>query len=108
MAMIRQAIFVRHHADHFVALNLGLERTADPAVAAGGNDGAFALPLIACADTSRAQDATGGIEAEIRIGGVNLEREMIAAAVVITDVLEAHHSRHFVQFAFAASLALKR
>ena len=43
--MIRFAVLVRHHADHFVALHLGLERAADAAVGAGGDDAVLALAL---------------------------------------------------------------
>jgi hypothetical protein len=37
MAPVRLAVLPRHHADQIVALQFGLERTADPAIGAGGH-----------------------------------------------------------------------
>src|SRR5262249_55481160 len=38
VAVVRLAVFVRHHPHHALALHLGAERAADAAVGAGGND----------------------------------------------------------------------
>ena len=43
MAVVRFAVLERNHADHFVALHLRFERTADAAISAGGDDGVFPL-----------------------------------------------------------------
>ena len=43
MAVVRFAILIRQHADHFVALHLGLERAAHAAIGAGSDDAVFAL-----------------------------------------------------------------
>ena len=43
MAHVRLAVLVRHHAHHFIALDLGLERTAHAAIGAGGGDALFRL-----------------------------------------------------------------
>src|SRR5262249_3369862 len=41
MAVVRHAVFVRHHANHFIAPDFSLERASHPAVAAGSNHGAL-------------------------------------------------------------------
>ena len=46
MAMIGEAILIRHHPDDFVARSLGLEGTADPAIAAGGDNRAIGAALL--------------------------------------------------------------
>ncbi len=161
MAVIGEAVLIRHHADDFVALDLGLEGTADAAITAGGDNraigaallehrlfhqrvgraglhagaagdafgvdimlmlsgghqrveaasldrqGKSSLRIVTGAHATRAQDASRGIEGEVWIGVVDLEVEMILAAVVIADVLQPGNARHFVQFAPAARLAFE-
>ena len=46
VAVVRLAVLVRHHADHFVALHLGFERAAHAAIGAGGDDAVLALALL--------------------------------------------------------------
>ena len=43
--MIGVPVLVRHHAHHFLALHLGAERAADPAVGAGGDEAVLGLTL---------------------------------------------------------------
>src|SRR5690606_14004410 len=47
MAVVGVAVLVRHHAHHFVALDLGLERAANAAIGAGGGHAAFGLAHLA-------------------------------------------------------------
>src|SRR5262249_5553680 len=43
MAAVRLAVLVRHHTDQLLAAHLGLERTADATIGAGGDDRMFRL-----------------------------------------------------------------
>ena len=69
--------------------------------------GKSSLRIVAGTHATRAQDASRGIEGEVWIGVVDLEVEMILAAVVIADVLQPGNARHLVQFALAARLAFE-
>ena len=46
MAVVGLAVLVRHHAHHLVALHLGLERAADAAIGAGGDDAVLGLARL--------------------------------------------------------------
>src|SRR5690606_37854142 len=46
MAAIGLTVLPRHHADHLLALHLGLERAADAAIGAGRHHGAFRHALL--------------------------------------------------------------
>src|SRR5581483_11366946 len=46
MAMVRTAILVGHHAHDFGAAHFRLERTADAAIGAGGDDAVLRLALL--------------------------------------------------------------
>src|ERR1700722_2070850 len=74
--------------------------------AAFNRQGEGALYVVAGADTARTDDAARRVESEIRISLVDWRVEMIAGAW-IANMLKANGGGHFMQFAFAAGLALE-
>ena len=103
--MVRFAVLVRTHADHFVALQLGYKRTADAAIGAGGHDTMFGLSFgddgffRQCRGGTRLHARTTGDAFRIQeIGGTGRHLGRKAAAL---DG-ERESSLHFLAGAHAA------